>query len=89
MAGDFLTTFPASRIPFLPVGAGNVYEEYNRSQDDQGRAQNQFVMEKAFEGHPYSRSIIGLPEHLKNPRLSKLIEFTNNGMSPKTWYWYS
>ena len=22
MAGDFLTTFPASRIPFLPVGAG-------------------------------------------------------------------
>ena len=35
----------------------NVYEEYNRSQDDQGRAQNQFVMEEAFEGHPYSRSI--------------------------------
>ena len=61
----------------------NVYEEYNRSQDDQGRAQNQFVMEKAFEGHPYSRSIIGLPEHLKNPRLSKLIEFYEQWYVPE------
>lgn len=46
-------------------------------------------MEKAFEGHPYSRSIIGLPEHLKNPRLSKLIEFYEQWYVPETWYWYS
>ena len=57
-----------------------VYEEYNRAQDNPGRVQNQFLMGKAFEGHPYSRPILGLPEHLKNPRLSKLIEFYN------TWY---
>ncbi len=57
-----------------------VYEEYNRSQDNNQRVQQQFLMGKAFEGHPYARSIIGLPEHLKNPRLSKLIEFYD------TWY---
>lgn len=57
-----------------------VYEEYNRAQDNPGRRQEQFIMDKAFEGHPYSRSVIGLPEHLKNPRLSKLIEFYD------TWY---
>lgn len=57
-----------------------VYEEYNRAQDNPSRRQEQFIMDKAFEGHPYSRSVIGLPEHLKNPRLSKLIEFYD------TWY---
>ena len=57
-----------------------VYEEYNRGQDNPGRVQQQFLLSKAFEGHPYSRSVLGLPEHLKNPRLSKLIEYYN------TWY---
>lgn len=57
-----------------------VYEEYNRSQDNPNRQQFQFLMSKAFEGHPYSRSIIGQPEHLKTPRMSKLIEYYN------TWY---
>lgn len=57
-----------------------VYEEYNRSQDNPGRMQQEFLLSKAFEGHPYSRSVIGLPEHLKNPRLSKLLEYYN------TWY---
>ena len=58
----------------------NVYEEYNRSQDNPYRTVNTFFMSKAFEGHPYSRDVIGLPEHLKNPQLSRLIEFYN------TWY---
>lgn len=57
-----------------------VYEEYNRSQDNPGRMQQEFLLSKAFEGHPYSRSVIGLPEHLKSPRLSKLLEYYN------TWY---
>ena len=60
-----------------------VYEEYNRSQDNQMNASSQFVLKKAFEGHPYSRSIIGLPEHLKNPRLSQLIEFYNQWYVPE------
>ena len=58
----------------------NVYEEYNRAQDNPNQAVSSFFMSKAFEGHPYSRDIIGLPEHLKNPQLSKLIEFYD------TWY---
>ena len=60
-----------------------VYEEYNRAQDNQGRVQQQFLLDKAFEGHPYSRSVLGLPEHLKNPRLSKLIEFYNQWYTPQ------
>lgn len=61
----------------------NVYEEYNRGQDNQSRRQSEFIMGKAFAGHPYSRSIIGLPEHLKNPRLSKLIEFYEQWYVPE------
>lgn len=61
----------------------NVYEEYNRSQDNPGQAIQSFFLGKAFEGHPYSRDVIGLPEHLKNPQLSKLIEFYNNWYVPE------
>ena len=57
-----------------------VYEEYNMYQDYTLMQVNRFILEKIFPGHPYSRDIIGLGEHLKNPRLSRLIEFYN------TWY---
>lgn len=60
-----------------------VYEEYNRSQDNPNRMQQQFLLSKAFEGHPYSRSVLGLPEHLKSPRLSKLIEYYENWYTPE------
>lgn len=60
-----------------------VYEEYNRSQDNPNRMQQQFLLNKAFEGHPYSRSVLGLPEHLKSPRLSKLIEYYENWYTPE------
>lgn len=58
----------------------NVYEEYNRAQDNPSQAIQSFLLNKAFEGHPYSRDVIGLPGHLKNPQISKLIEFY------QTWY---
>ena len=58
----------------------NVYEEYNMYQDNPMSRQSNFLLGKAFERTPYARDIIGLPEHLKNPRLSKLIDFYN------TWY---
>lgn len=61
----------------------NVYEEYNRSQDDESSLQTDFMLKQAFAGHPYSRSIIGLPEHLKNPQLSKLIEFYEQWYVPE------
>lgn len=57
-----------------------VYEEYNMYKDNMGSNLSEFLFSKAFEGTPYARPIIGLPEHLKNPRLSRLIEFYN------TWY---
>ena len=52
-----------------------VYEEFNRGNDNPNTRLNNFMLEKAFPGHPYSRSIIGLGEHLKNPRLSQLIKY--------------
>ena len=57
-----------------------VYEEFNRGQDQQGNRMREFIFETIFSGHPYGRSIIGLPEHLKNPRLSEMVRFYN------TWY---
>ena len=39
----------------------NVYEEYNMYQDNPGSQQSNFLLSKAFEGHPYARPIIGLP----------------------------
>ncbi len=57
-----------------------VYEEFNMYSDDRGSRLREFIFSSAFGNHPYGRDIIGLPEHLKNPQLSKLIEFYN------TWY---
>ena len=57
-----------------------VYEEYNMGQDNPSSLTSEFLLAKAFEGHPYSRSVIGLPEHLKNPQLSVLDNFYH------TWY---
>ncbi|GHU70127.1 peptidase M16 [Bacteroidia bacterium] len=57
-----------------------VYEEFNRGQDEHGQQEQEFLLKNLFPGHPYARNIVGLPEHLKNPQLSKLIEFYN------TWY---
>lgn len=57
-----------------------VYEEYNRAQDNRGRRLNEYITANLYKGHPYSRSVVGLSEHLKNPQLSRLIEFYN------TWY---
>lgn len=60
-----------------------VYEEYNRGNDNPGTRLNNFLFEKAFPGHPYSRSIIGLGEHLKNPRLSQLIKYYEDWYTPE------
>ena len=59
-----------------------VYEEYNRAQDQRSRRESDFVTGILFAGHPYARSIIGLPEHLKNPQLSRLNEFYRNWYVP-------
>lgn len=61
----------------------SVYEEYNMYKDNPGSVQQEFISSVAYEGHPYARPIIGLPEHLKNPRLSKLIEYYNEWYTPE------
>ncbi len=58
----------------------NVFEEYNMYQDYPQTHAQAFMFSHLYQGHPYERDIIGTPEHLKNPRLSRLIEFYN------TWY---
>ncbi len=58
----------------------NVFEEYNMYQDYPSEHIRNNLFADLYKGHPYERSIVGLPEHLKNPRLSKLIEFY------ETWY---
>lgn len=57
-----------------------VYEEYNMyaSQDDEKASVA--LMSALFPGHPYGRDIIGLPEHLKNPSITRIKEFFN------VWY---
>lgn len=60
-----------------------VYEEYNMYQDNISSNLSQFLFGEAFKGTPYGRSIIGLPEHLKNPRLSRLIQFYEEWYTPE------
>ena len=60
-----------------------VYEEYNMYQDNMGTNLSHFLFGEAFKGTPYGRPIIGLPEHLKNPSLSRLIDFYENWYGPE------
>ncbi|MDR2564306.1 MAG: insulinase family protein [Prevotellaceae bacterium] len=57
-----------------------VYEEYNMGNDEPSNALVKFLYGSIFPESPYARQVIGKGEHLKNPRLSKLIEFY------ETWY---
>ncbi|MCR5049766.1 MAG: insulinase family protein [Paludibacteraceae bacterium] len=58
----------------------NVFEEYNMYANDLSSQVEKQIRTDIFKGCPYERDIIGLPEHLKNPSLSKLIKFF------ETWY---
>ena len=58
----------------------NVFEEYNMYANDPSSQVSDQLQADIYKGCPYERDVIGLPEHLKNPRLSKLIEFY------ETWY---
>lgn len=61
----------------------NVYEEYNMYSDSKSSQLRNFLLSTVFAGHPYGRPIIGSGEHLKNPQLSKLIEFYNKYYVPE------
>jgi predicted Zn-dependent peptidase len=53
----------------------NVYEEFNMYADQQDRQLNALIMKNLFKQTPYGRPVLGYPEHLKNPSLTKLMEF--------------
>ncbi len=57
-----------------------VYEEKNLYSDIPIQMMFEDFLKTHYKDHPYSRPIIGLTEHLKNPRISKMMEFYN------TWY---
>jgi len=52
-----------------------VYEEFNMGQDNDYRYVNKTLMEKLFPTHPYGTSVLGEPEHLKNPSMVNIQNF--------------
>jgi predicted Zn-dependent peptidase len=88
---QYYSTFPSSQVERWltlyshifekPVFRGfqgeleNVYEEFNMYADRQDEQLSELIMKNIFKQTPYGRSIIGYPEHLKNPSLTKLQEF--------------
>ncbi|MDZ7742544.1 MAG: insulinase family protein [Bacteroidota bacterium] len=53
-----------------------VYEEFNMSQDNDGRKLNMALMQGLFKKHPYgTQTTIGEPEHLKNPSMVNIMNY--------------
>jgi len=52
-----------------------VYEEFNRSQNNDSRRASEALRKELFLTHPYGRDILGLPEHLKSPSMSDISLF--------------
>lgn len=60
-----------------------VYEEYNMYSDDPFSVYNEDVMAAVFKDHPYGIPIIGYPEHIKNPSMSKMYSFFHTYYVPR------
>lgn len=60
-----------------------VYEEYNMYSDDPFSVFAEDVEKAVFGEHPYGRPIIGFPEHIKNPSMSKMYAFFNTFYVPR------
>lgn len=52
-----------------------VYEEYNMYRDNRINMAFEEFMEVFYPDHPYGTPIIGFPENLKNPSMSKMHEY--------------
>ncbi|MDR2834689.1 MAG: insulinase family protein [Bacteroidales bacterium] len=59
-----------------------VYEEYNMGQDRDGRKVSNRVFEELFKNHQYGTSVLGLPEHLKNPSMVNIMKFRDTYYVP-------
>lgn len=59
----------------------SVYEEMNQSLDNKGRVIHYGRLAALYDGHPYgTQTTIGRVEHLKNPSLTKIVDYY------RTWY---
>lgn len=55
-----------------------VYEEYNRSRDNDGWLAYEAMAKNLFKNHPYgTQTTIGTSEHLKNPSMEKIHQYFN------------
>lgn len=52
-----------------------VYEEFNMYQDMDSERAFAALMDALFNGHPYSRDVIGYPEDIKNPSMINIQNF--------------
>jgi len=60
-----------------------VFEEFNRSQDSDGRKSYAAMLEGLFPNHPYGQqSTIGTAEHLKNPSMIDIHNYFNKYYVP-------
>lgn len=59
-----------------------VYEEFNMYQDNDNVRADEVLMSHLFGNHPYGRSIIGLPSHLKNPSMVNIYQFAETYYVP-------
>lgn len=57
-----------------------VYEEFNMYQDRDDSRASEKLMNLMFPKNPLGRSVIGFPEHLKNPSMVNILNFK------ETWY---
>lgn len=54
-----------------------IYEEKNMYENQTGYQFSRNIFTESFGEHPYSRDVIGLGEHLKNPQPSEMQKFFN------------
>lgn len=59
-----------------------VYEEKNRSMDNEWRVIDEALMRELYPEHPYGRTVIGSVEHLKNPSIKNMRDFFNRYYRP-------
>jgi predicted Zn-dependent peptidase len=53
----------------------SIYEEKNRAGDNYRQVVYETVFARLFKNHPYGRNAVGKTEYLKNPSLTKTMEF--------------
>lgn len=57
-----------------------VYEEFNMYQDRDETRASELLLKLLFPNNPLGRSVVGFPEHLKNPSMLNILKFK------ETWY---